>query len=154
MDLDRKSTTLKALQGRIWQDGYRNGQLHGQVFPDVPAAFQRWRQRGLDVRIFSSGSKLAQVLLFESTEAGNLTTLLNGYFDTSIGAKADPASYDAIAKAFGLAPEEVLFISDVTKELDAARQSGMATLLCQRPGNPPQMVHEHRAISSFEEIVE
>jgi len=153
MDQDRKSTALKALQGRMWQDGYRSGKLHGQVFADVPPALQRWRKRGLDIRIFSSGSELAQRLLFGSTEFGDLTSALTGYFDTRIGAKIDPKSYLTIANAFHLRSEQIVFISDITRELDAAHAEGLATILCVRPGNQPQVTHGHRSISSFDEIL-
>ncbi len=152
MDQDRKITPLKALQGRIWLEGYQSGRIQGQVFPDVAAALHRWYEKSFDIRIFSSGSTLAQRLLFSSTADGNLSPWIKDHFDTNIGAKIDPASYTAIACAFELKPRQILFISDVTRELDAARQSGMKTLLCMRPGNHPQVMHDHRAISSFEEI--
>jgi enolase-phosphatase E1 len=152
MDQDRKSTGLKALQGKIWQDGYARGELHGVVFSDVPPALQRWRERGLDVRIFSSGSVLAQRLIFSTTNAGDLTVFLNGYFDTTTGPKTEPSSYAQIAKRFELKPSEILFISDVTRELNAARQAGMQTRLCIRPGNPPQPAEFHRTLSTFDQI--
>jgi enolase-phosphatase E1 len=152
MDQDRKSTALKKLQGEIWLEVYQKGELHGDVFPDVPPALERWRAQGHDVRIFSSGSILAQRLLFSSTSAGDLTLFLNGYFDTTTGPKNEPGSYAAIARAFGLPSSEILFISDVTRELDAARAAGMKTLLCVRPGNHPQPANDHRAITSFEDI--
>jgi enolase-phosphatase E1 len=152
MDQDRKSTALKKLQGEIWLQGYQKGELHGEVFPDVPPALARWQRKGIDVRIFSSGSILAQRLLFSSTRTGNLTQYLNGYFDTTTGPKNEPASYVAIGRAFGLAPSEVLFISDVARELDAGGAAGMRTMLCIRPGNHPQPPNDHRVIASFEEI--
>jgi enolase-phosphatase E1 len=152
MEQDRKLTSLKALQGLIWEDGYRSGRLHGQVFSDVVPALERWNQRNLDVRIFSSGSVLAQRLLFEHSEQGDLTPMLRGYFDTSIGAKFDPESYRKIAHAFRLPPQQVVFISDVTAELDAATETGYATLLCIRLGNRPQGAHAYQTITSFEEI--
>src|SRR5438876_6045398 len=92
MDQDRKSTALKNIQGRIWLNGYENGELRGEVFPDVPPALERWRRNQIDVRIFSSGSVLAQRLLFSTTSAGDLTSYLNGYFDTTTGPKNDAAS--------------------------------------------------------------
>lgn len=152
MDQDRKSTALKKLQGEIWLEGYQTGELHGEVFPDVPPALEHWKREGADVRIFSSGSILAQRLLFSSTRAGDLTRYLNGYFDTTTGPKNEPGSYVAIARAFGLAPSEVLFISDVTRELDAARVAGMRTMLCIRPGNHPQPANDHGVIESFQGI--
>ena len=152
MDQDRKSTALKRIQGEIWLDGYRSGQLQGSVFDDVPPALQRWRTLGIDVRIFSSGSVLAQRLIFSTTAAGDLTTCLNGYFDTTTGPKNAPASYADIANAFGLSASDILFVSDVTRELDAAREADMQTALCERPGNHPQPAHTHRIITTFDEI--
>jgi len=153
MDRDRKSTALKSLQGKIWQQGYLRGELKGQVFDDVPLALKDWKKRNLDVRIFSSGSALAQRLLFANTEVGDLAGFLCGYFDTDIGSKTDPESYRRIAAKFQLPASEVLFISDMTAELDAAECAGMQTLLCVRPGNLPQPEkHGHGIISSFSEI--
>jgi len=152
MDHDRKTTALKNLQGKIWLEGYRRGELHGIVFEDVPGALTKWRQETIDVRIYSSGSILAQKLLFGSTPVGDLTLLLNGYFDTTTGAKAETESYVKIASAFGLAARDILFVSDVVRELDAARSAGMQTALCVRPGNPAQPSSEHAVIRSFEEI--
>jgi enolase-phosphatase E1 len=152
MDQDRKSTALKRIQGEIWLDGYRNGQLRGEVFTDVPDALQRWHNTGIDIRIFSSGSILAQRLLFSTTPAGDLTKFLRGYFDTTTGPKNDPNSYRMISIAFGIPASEILFISDVTRELDAALIAGMQTLLCIRPGNHPQPSHSHPMITSFADV--
>src|SRR5215510_4977843 len=129
MDQDRKSTALKDIQGKIWLEGYETGELHGEVFPDVPPALQRWHQLGKNIRIFSSGSVLAQRLLFSTTDAGDLTRFMNGFYDTTTGPKNDQASYSAIAKSFGTPASDILFLSDVTRELDAAREAGMRTLL-------------------------
>jgi enolase-phosphatase E1 len=152
MDQDRKSTALKAIQGRIWLDGYRSGELRGQVFPDVPPAMQAWHTNHIDTRIFSSGSILAQRLLFSTTPDGDLTRFINGYFDTTTGPKTEPASYNAITDAYALPPGRILFISDVTGELDAARAAGLDTRLCVRPGNHPQPEHDHAVITSFGEL--
>jgi enolase-phosphatase E1 len=154
MDRDKKSPGLKALQGLIWQDGYKSGELRGQVYPDVVAAFERWRARGIDIYIYSSGSVLAQRLLFGSTEAGDLTTFLNDYFDTAVGPKVSPDSYGVIAARIHVPPPEILFVSDVGQELDAARTSGMRTALCVRGGGdgPPGSA-SHQVIRSFDEIV-
>jgi enolase-phosphatase E1 len=152
MDQDRKSTALKRIQGEIWLQGYKTGELHGEVFPDVPPALRRWHNTGLDVRIFSSGSILAQKLLFESTKDGDLTKFLNGYFDTTTGPKNESVSYHKIAAAFGIAPVEIIFVSDVTSELDAASMAGMKTLLCVRQGNHPQPAHDHQVITTFADI--
>ena len=151
MDRDRKSTALKALQGRIWDEGYQAGQLRGQVYPDVPRAFARWRAQGRDVAIFSSGSVLAQKLLFSRSEAGDLTPFLRAYFDTTTGAKGDAESYRKIAHALGHAPAEVLFLSDVTAELDAARAADMATGLCVREAGRPGST-DHPVVHSFDEV--
>ena len=154
MDRDRKSTGLKSLQGKVWQEGYVKGELRSQVFQDVPPALRYWKNKNLDVRIFSSGSVLAQKLLFANTEVGDLTHLLCGYFDTNIGPKTDQESYRQIANEFRLPASEVLFISDMAAELDAAKCAGMQTLLCVRPGNLPQPEkHGHGVISSFSEII-
>lgn len=145
--LDRKSTALKSLQGKIWRQGYQDGTLKSQVFADVAPAFARWRDRGLKISIFSSGSVLAQQLLFAHTEVGDLTPYIDSYFDTTVGKKGDKESYRKIAEAMALEPHEILFISDVISELDAANESGMQTILSIRPGNSP-----HPSIRSFDEI--
>jgi enolase-phosphatase E1 len=152
MDRDRKSTALKSLQGRIWEEGYQSGDLRGRVYPDVPPALARWRAQGRDVAIFSSGSVLAQKLLFSRSEAGDLTPLVRAYFDTTTGAKRDAESYRRIARALGQAPEAVLFLSDVTAELDAARSAGMTTALCVREG-PATTGAAHPVVSSFEQVL-
>jgi enolase-phosphatase E1 len=138
MDSDRKSTPLKALQGKVWEEGYRAGELKSRVFADVPRAFELWRDRSIQIYIFSSGSVLAQKLLFAHTEAGDLTGFISGYFDTNIGPKSDAESYRRIADAVKTAPPKIVFVSDVTKELAAAREAGMQAVLAVRPGNHPQ----------------
>ena len=153
MDQDRKSTGLKMLQGLIWKEGYDRGELRGVVFPDVAPALERWHAQGRDVRIFSSGSVLAQRLLFATCPEGDLTRFIRGYFDTTTGSKKDAASYRIIAQAFGLTPDRILFASDVVEELDAARVAGMETRLAVRPGNAK--VHDpngHPFVSSFDEM--
>ena len=153
MDRDRKSPGLKGLQGLVWEQGYRAGLLRGQVFPDVPAAIRRWRHNGLDVAIYSSGSVLAQRRLFESTEHGDLSPLLSGFFDTAVGPKTSADSYARVAKALGREPREVLFISDVTAELVAARAAGLETRLSLRPGNPPQPgADDFEAVTTFDDV--
>ena len=150
MDRDRKSTPLKALQGRIWQIGYRSGELRSRLFADVPGAFARWRDEGRDICIYSSGSVLAQQLLFAHTEAGDLTRFIRDYFDTGVGAKREAASYGRIAASLAVAPSDILFISDVVAELDAAREAGLQTRLSIRPGNPPQPPSSIKVINSFD----
>ena len=154
MERDRKSTALKSLQGLIWEEGYRSGDLVGEVFADVPTALARWRAQGIDAGIFSSGSVLAQQLLFRHSSAGNLTPLLRWYFDTTTGPKNDPGSYGRVAEAMGIPPASVLFVSDIAAELDAARTAGMQTRLCVRPGNkPPPPGHGHTEIRTFDEVI-
>jgi enolase-phosphatase E1 len=152
MHRDRKSPALKEIQGYIWEHGYQAGDLTAPVYPDVAPAFARWREHGHALGIFSSGSVLAQQWLFRRSTAGDLTPHLQWYFDTQTGPKREPASYAAIAALVGVPPAEILFISDVAAELDAARAAGMRTALSQRPGNPPQPTHTHRVISTFDEI--
>ena len=149
--LDRKSTALKSLQGKIWREGYRDGSLKSQVFADVAPAFERWRERGLSISIFSSGSVLAQQLLFAHTEVGDLTPFIESYFDTKVGKKGEADSYRKIAEAMSLKPEQILFISDVVAELDAASKTGMKTLLSIRPGNEPQE-ERYPSIRTFDSI--
>lgn len=152
IDKDRKSTGLKSLQGKIWREGYLNGSLKSQVFVDVPPALERWRRAGLSVSIFSSGSVLAQQLLFAHTNAGDLTKFIDQYFDTTTGKKTEAESYRRIAAEMKLDPFEIVFLSDVVAELDAANEAGMKTLLSVRPGNEPQTSVEHQPIRSFDTL--
>lgn len=155
MDRDRKSTGLKALQGRIWEDGYRAGELKGkgEVYPDVRPALERWRGAGKTIAIFSSGSIQAQRNLFANTTAGDLSPFLSGYFDTTTGPKRDANSYRTIAAALRQSPSHVLFVSDVVAELDAARAADMRTALCVRePESPVPGPVNHPRIRSFAEL--
>ena len=153
IDRDRKSTGLKSLQGKIWRKGYANGTLKAQVFSDVRPAFERWHKSGVRISIFSSGSVLAQQLLFAHTEDGDLTTFISNYFDTNVGAKGDAESYRRIATELNLAPDQILFVSDVVTELEAASEAGMKTRLSIRPGNQPQPDPDRfQIIHSLDEI--
>jgi len=152
MERDRKSTGLKLLQGLIWESGYTQGEIRGQVYPDVPPALAAWRAAGRRLRIFSSGSMRAQQLLFGYTDYGDLTPYFEGFHDTQTGPKQDPAAYAAIAAAFALPPEEILFLSDVVTELDAAARAGYRTGLLVRPGNKPAEPGAHVVYRSFAEI--
>lgn len=150
MDRDRKATPLKSLQGKVWEEGYKSGTLKSQIFADVPPALVRWRQQQKRICIFSSGSVLAQKLLFTYTEFGDLSLLINGWFDTKVGAKKEAESYQRIAAELGCEPEECVFISDVTAELVAANAAGMQAILSVRPGNHPQEGSENFAcVHSF-----
>ena len=157
MDRDRKSTALKALQGRIWEAGYRTGELQGkgEVYADVRPALERWHKAGKTIAIFSSGSVQAQRNLFANTTAGDLSPFLSGYFDTTTGPKRDARSYRQIAAMLRQEPRDILFVSDVTAELDAARETGMRTALCVREPEPPipsSQPPKHPRIRSFAEL--
>jgi len=156
MDRDRKSTGLKSLQGRIWEVGYLSGELQGkgEVYPDVRPAFVRWRRNGILIAIFSSGSILAQRNLFANTTVGDLSPFLYDYFDTKTGPKRESSSYRVIAAALHQSPSDVLFVSDVTAELDAAREAGMSTVLCLRGSDAPVTTNGggHTRIRSFDEL--
>jgi 2,3-diketo-5-methylthio-1-phosphopentane phosphatase len=152
MDEDRKSPGLKLLQGRMWQEGYRSGELKGVVFADVAPALRRWRDAGAAVAIYSSGSGLAQRLLFGTTAFGDLTPLIARFFDTAVGAKQAVQSYHRIARELGVRPDEMLYVSDVTAELDAAHAAGCDVRLCLRPGNRPQPPHGYLVIESLAQL--
>lgn len=137
MDADAKATGLKELQGLVWEEGFRSGALRAHVYPDVPPALRAWRAAGVDLRIYSSGSVHAQKLFFAHTEAGDLTPLLSGHYDTTTGPKREAESYRRIAADWGLEPARVLFLSDIPAELDAARAAGMHATLVVRPDNAP-----------------
>lgn len=146
---DRKATPLKALQGMIWAQGYRAGQLKGHVYPDAVEALKRWKAAGYGLYVYSSGSIQAQQLIFGCSEAGDLTPLFSGYFDTTTGPKREAASYARIADAIGCAAGELLFLSDIVEELDAARQAGLQTLGLAREGGD---LPGHRTVASFAQI--
>ena len=129
MDADAKATPLKALQGILWRDGYASGDLHGELYPDVPPCLRRWAAAGLRLCVYSSGSVEAQRLLFGHSAAGDLTPLFTGFFDTRVGAKREAASYATIVQGLFLPAGEVLFLSDIEAELDAAAAAGLRT--CQ-----------------------
>lgn len=146
---DRKATALKALQGMVWQQGYEAGELKGHVYPDAVTALRHWHDQGYALYVYSSGSIQAQKLIFGCSEAGDLTGLFSGYFDTTSGPKREATSYERIAGAIGLPAHQVVFLSDVVQELDAAGQAGMQTCGIARD-NP--MNAQHTVVSSFSEI--
>lgn len=129
IDEDRKVTPLKALQGMIWAEGYLRGELKGHVYPDTPEALKAWQASGLSLYVYSSGSVAAQKLIFGHTDYGDLTPLFSGYFDTEVGGKREAASYRTILHRLERPGKEVLFLSDIGEELDAARAAGLWT--CQ-----------------------
>lgn len=150
MDSDVKATGLKQLQGLIWRSGFESGEMQAHVYDDVPAALERWNAAGIDIRIYSSGSIEAQKLFFGHTIAGNLLHFFRGHYDTTTGPKREMSSYEAIARDFGLPPDQILFASDIVDELAAAKASGMQTALCIRPGNAPaENFDGHPEINDF-----
>ena len=151
IDEDRKVTPLKAIQGMLWETGYRNGDFSGHIYADAHTALEAWHERGIRLYIYSSGSVHAQKLLFAHTEYGDLNHLFDGYFDTTTGAKTDPASYRRIAETLGLNAEEILFLSDVESELDAADETGMYTIWLVRDG-VVYMDASHRQVVDFSAI--
>ncbi len=150
MDEDRKSTALKALQGIIWQDGYVNGDFTGHLYPDVLPALEKWKSQGIDLYVYSSGSVAAQKLLFGYSDEGDITHLFSGYFDTLVGAKREVQSYRNIAEQLGVPPGQILFLSDIHQELDAAAQAGLRTIQLIR-GDHDAASHHHQ-VPSFDHI--
>lgn len=127
MDADSKSTPLKSLQGKVWRAGYERGDLKGVMFNDVPFALQRWKKYHIPVYIYSSGSVAAQKLIFGYSNFGDLTSFLDGHFDTQIGGKRDSSSYSSIAASVGLPANKILFATDILQEAEAASQAGCVT---------------------------
>ena len=153
MDADRKSTALKTLQGLVWERGFAKGELRGPMYPDVARALSRWRRHGCSTFIYSSGSVLAQRLLFANSDAGDLSPLISGYFDTVTGPKKEAGSYRRIAASIGVPPGAVLFVSDREDEIAAARAAGMRAALCARdPGDaaPPDSIQSFDALAPGE----
>jgi len=146
---DRKATPLKALQGMVWEQGYQAGQLKGHVYPDAVQALKGWHQQGYRLFVYSSGSIQAQKLIFGCSEAGDLSPLFSGYFDTTSGPKRDAQSYQRISEAMSIAAGEILFLSDIVQELDAARDAGMATCGLAREGGT---LDGHTTVESFAQI--
>jgi enolase-phosphatase E1 len=161
IDVDRKHPALKALQGMIWEQGYGEGEYQAHLYADAADALRRWHGAGHPLYVYSSGSVPAQKLLFGHSTAGDLSPLFSGWFDTAVGGKREAASYRAIAKALhddiGAAPADILFLSDVVEELDAAREAGLDTVLLDRREDYPaprtgEATHGHRRAESFADI--
>lgn len=151
IDQDKKIPPLKNLQGLIWEDGYRNQDFYGHLYPDAHTQLNTWHAAGIKLYIFSSGSVYAQKLLFTHTEYGDLTPLFSGYFDTRIGIKQAPAAYEAIANQIGLDAKEILFLSDIAAELDAANSAGMQT--CQLVREQTSACDQHATAESFFDVL-
>ncbi len=159
IDEDRKHTALKALQGMIWRSGYAHAAFHAHMYADAVAQLQAWHANGHGLHVYSSGSVAAQRLFFAHTEAGDLTPLFSGFFDTEMGGKREPQSYRNIVAEIGADAGDVVFLSDVVEELDAALEAGLDTVLVDRIEDYPQpregdACHGHRRVTSFDEIGE
>lgn len=134
IDVDRKHGALKTIQGLIWDEGYKNGDFKGHVYPDVKPFFEYIIKRGAKIGIYSSGSVHAQKLIFGFSEAGDLTPMISYYFDTKVGGKREKTSYEKISEKTQISPEEIHFFSDIPEELQAADEAGMETTQLLRPG--------------------
>ncbi len=152
IDQDRKSTALKALQGMIWKDGYETGVYHSHVYPEVAARLRAWRADGLCLYVYSSGSVPAQQLFFRHSEAGDLTPLFSGYFDTETGPKREAESYRRIAEAIDEQPRHLLFLSDIVEELDAAKAAGFHTAWLVREPQSLPAAPRHPVFRDFDAI--
>jgi enolase-phosphatase E1 len=157
IDQDRKHTALKALQGMIWEAGYRDADFTAHIYPDAAPALRQWHEQGYPLYVYSSGSVPAQKLFFGHSDAGDLTPLFSGWFDTEVGGKREAGSYRRIANNIGAAPEAILFLSDVVEELDAAREAGMQTRLIDRLQDYPNprvgdAANGHVRVSSFADV--
>jgi enolase-phosphatase E1 len=152
MDRDSKCPALKSLQGKIWRDGFKMGELRGEVYPDVRPAFTRWSQNGTLICIFSSVSVIAQRLLFSTATAGNLTGFIHANFDSAMGGRNDSQSYLRIAGSLTLPPRQILFISAVVEELDVALHAGMHSVLCLRTQVSEKSAGKHSVIHSFDDV--
>jgi enolase-phosphatase E1 len=158
IDIDRKHTALKALQGMIWVAGYQEGDYSAHIYQDAAEQLSQWHQSGHAIYVYSSGSVAAQKLFFKHSAAGDLTHLFSGNFDTEVGGKRDAESYRKIAAAIGALPSDILFLSDIVEELDAAKQAGLDTVLLDRiedypnPRHSREQHHGHRRVLRFDEI--
>jgi enolase-phosphatase E1 len=152
MDADAKATPLKALQGLLWREGYESGALRGAMYPDVAPCLRRWREHGLRLFVYSSGSAEAQRLIFGHSSDGDLSGLFEGHFDTRVGPKREAASYGAITGSIGLPPDAVLFLSDVEAELDAAAAAGLATAQLVRAADGTVASDRHAVAATFPDV--
>ena len=152
IDEDRKSTALKALQGMIWKEGYEAGDYRSHMYPEVAARLREWHAGGTALYVYSSGSVPAQKLLFGYSEAGDLTPLFSGYFDTETGHKRDTESYRRIAEAIDMPPAQILFLSDIVEELDAAGSAGLKTAWLIRDPLEFPVSPRHEAYRDFDAI--
>jgi enolase-phosphatase E1 len=149
---DKKSTTLKDIQGKIWKEGYATGRISSELFEDAYENLKQWHKQGYRLSVYSSGSVEAQHLLYRYTNKGDIKNLFSYWFDTHIGNKKEPSSYTEIASVMDCKPQNILFISDNSDECDAARSAGLGTLYSMREGNPQQEPRNHPVIRHLEEV--
>jgi len=149
---DKKITPLKALQGMVWEAGFKDGDFTGHVYDDAVEYLNKWHAQGIRLYVFSSGSVKAQQLLFGFSDAGDLTPLFSGYFDTRIGNKRETGAYKAIASEIGLPAADILFLSDIKEELDAAKATGMQTVWLVRDSEPDATAAHHQ-VKDFSQIM-
>jgi len=152
IETDQKLAPLKGLQGLLWEEGYRQGSFQSHVYEDAARRLREWHRQGLRLYVYSSGSEHAQRLIFGYTPFGDLNPLFSGYFDTRVGGKKEARSYAAIVRELGLPADEVLFLSDVREELDAARASGVRTWCLARGEGPAVDPGPHPVAQSFDEL--
>lgn len=151
IDEDKKITALKSLQGLIWEAGYQQGDFYGHIYDDARQKLEQWQQQGIKLYVYSSGSVYAQKLLFGHTEFGDLNKLFSGYFDTQVGGKMEADSYRNIVETIGLDANEILFLSDIEKELDASHEAGMQTT-CLVRDNELDKNASHTQVKDFNAI--
>lgn len=154
MDADVKASPLKTLQGQIWAAGFAAGELQSHFFPDVPPALRSWHTSGVRLAVFSSGSVTSQRPWFRHSEHGDLSALVDQWFDTvNAGPKREPASYGRIADALGTRAG-LVFLSDVPAEVAAATEAGWTAIGVRRPGEPQEHADFGAAgvVASFEEV--
>lgn len=152
IQIDRKSTALKELQGHVWNEGFSKGALKTDLYPETIECLRDWKRQGLQIAVYSSGSVKAQKLLYAHTIEGDLRDLFCGWFDTRTGEKKEAYSYNIIAQKLCLEPSNIIFISDNGAECDAAEKAGMQTIFSLREGNPDQNPRQHRAVTSLRQV--
>ena len=150
INLDRKHPALKELQGLIWEKGYESGEIKGHVYEDVMPALKKWKDNGITLAIYSSGSVKAQKLLFQYSTKGNLLSFFSHQFDTAVGNKREISSYKKIATELNCLASDILFLSDIKEELDAAREAGMKTIQLVR--DDQVIIGNHPLAKSFSTI--
>ena len=153
IDIDKKSTALKDLQGKIWLRGYQSGEIKAELFPETSACLQEWSERHLAISSYSSGSIQAQKLIYQYSKSGDLTRHIQQWFDTHTGPKKEAESYSIISQKLKTPPQAILFVSDNVQECNAAKQADLRTMFSKREGNPDQNSQGHTTITSLNEVM-